>query len=233
MAQAIFERKEKKYIITSWQRDRLLETLGPLMTADEFGVTTICNIYFDTPDFRVIRESIEKPKYKEKLRLRTYGVPNEATPAFVELKKKLNGIVYKRREVMPYSDAMRFLVGRETPAEETQIIKEIEWVLDFNEGLAPAMVLCYDRQAFYGTEDNALRMTFDTNIRYRLTDLDLMHGAYGDTLMDGFRYILELKTNGAIPLWLSAAFDKLKIYPGSYSKYGNAYKKLLLEGEFI
>lgn len=233
MLRSVFERKETKYIITSWQHDRLLEILENRMSVDEFGLTKICNIYFDTRDFRVIRDSIEKPKYKQKLRLRTYGVPNTETPSFVELKKKLNGIVYKRRAVMPYIDAMRLLVNREKPAEQTQILREIEWVLDSDPELAPAMVLCYDRCAFFGVDDPELRMTMDTNITYRTTDFDLTRGAYGDVLMDSSRYVLELKTNGAMPLWLADAFDRLRIYPGSYTKYGNAYKKMLMEGKLI
>ena len=230
MVRYVFERKEIKYILTKEQRDGLLELLEGRMQPDEYGVTKICNIYFDNETFRVIRESIEKPKYKEKLRLRTYGVPGDDSPAFVELKKKLNGIVYKRRVTMPYETAMRFLTGGGYEGERTQIIKEIEWVLTKHPDLAPAIALFYDRQAFFGTEDPNLRMTLDTNINYRLTDLDLECGSYGDVLIDDNTYILELKTNGAMPLWLSAAFDKLKIYPGSYTKYGNAYKKLLMEG---
>lgn len=233
MAVSVFERKETKYIITSWQHDKLLEALKNRMEPDKFGVTRICNIYFDTDDYRVIRDSIEKPKYKQKLRLRTYGVPQYDSPAFVELKKKLNGIVYKRREIMPYIDAMRLLINREKPEKQTQILREIEWVLDTAEGLGPAMVLCYDRCAYVGVEDPELRMTMDTNITYRIHDFDLSLGSYGDTLMDSSRYVLELKTNGAMPLWLAEAFDRLFIYPGSYTKYGNAYKKMLMEGELI
>ncbi len=230
MLRYVFERKEIKYILTKQQRDDLLVLLEGRMQPDEYGVTRMCNIYYDNDTFRVIRESIEKPKYKEKLRLRTYGVPSDSTPAFVELKKKLNGIVYKRRVTMPYSDALRFLSRGGYVGEHTQIVKEIEWVLESKPDLKPAIALCYDRQAYFGCEDPELRMTLDTNINYRLTDIDLRNGSYGDTLIDGSTYILELKTNGAMPLWLADAFDKLRIYPGSYTKYGNAYKKLLTEG---
>ena len=217
-----FERKEIKYIISKEQHDALLYAARGRMQPDRFGVTRICNIYFDTPDFRLIRESIEKPLYKEKLRLRTYNVPDENSSAFIELKKKFNKMVYKRRETMRYIDAMRFLVNREKPKEPSQIIKEIDWVLDF-----------YDRQAFFGTEDPELRMTFDTNIDFRTDDLNLMCGSHGHSLMDGSRYILELKISNAMPLWLSAIMDELKIYPGSYTKYGNAYKKYLSSGGLL
>lgn len=230
MIQTTFERKEKKYIITARQYYDLLEAFEGRIVPDEFGVTKICNIYFDTPDFRLIRESIEKPLYKEKLRLRTYGVPDPADRAFVEVKKKFNKVVYKRREIMSYEDAIRWLVFREKPKNDTQITREIDWVLNFYPGLRPAMDIFYDRQAFFCVEDPALRMTFDTNVVYRLEELDLMKGAWGDTLMDGSSYILELKLSGAMPLWLSAILDRLGIYPGSYTKYGNSYKKFLSTG---
>ncbi len=225
--QAVFERKEIKYIITKEQYEALRQRISGYMQADDYGVTKICNIYFDTPNSRLIRESIEKPRYKEKLRLRTYGVPVGDSPAFVELKKKFMGIVYKRREIMPYNEAMRFLVGRERPEHYTQIMAEIDWVLDFYEGLAPSMALFYDRQAFFGREDPALRMTFDTNIAFRTDDLDLRSGSHGQTLMDESSYILEIKINNAMPLWLSGMLDELRVFPGSYTKYGNAYKLLL------
>lgn len=227
MAERRFERKEIKYVISAAQREMLMPLLAGRMQADEYGVARICNIYFDTPSSRLIRESIEKPLYKEKLRLRTYGVPGDESPAFVELKKKFKGIVYKRREIMPYAKAMRFLTERERPEPMTQIMKEIDWVLQSYEGLAPSMVLCYERQAFFGCEDPSLRMTFDTNITFRTDDLDLRKGTYGESLLDSSACILEIKISQAMPLWLSHALDTLGIYPASYSKYGNAYKKLL------
>ncbi len=230
MIKSKFERKEIKYIISAYQHDDLLDALGDRMQPDEFGVTRICNIYFDTEDFRLIRESIEKPLYKEKLRLRTYGIPKEDDLAFIELKKKFNKVVYKRRETMSYYDAIHFLIGREKPENMNQILREIDWVLDFYPGLAPAMDIFYDRRAYFGVEDPALRMTFDTNIAYRTEDLDLRNGSFGETLMDNGSYILELKINNAMPLWLSGIMDKLKIYPSSYTKYGNAYKKYLSTG---
>ena len=171
--------------------------------------------------------------YKEKLRLRTYGVPTEDSTAFIELKKKFDRIVYKRRETMRYEDALRFLINREKPERMTQILREIDWVLDFYPGLAPAMDIFYDRQAYFGVEDPSLRMTFDTNIAYRVDNFDLMNGSKGETLMDDSHYILELKITAAMPLWLSAIMDRLKIYPGSYTKYGNSYKKMLLSGGIL
>ncbi len=233
MAKLVFERKEIKYIITKQQHDDLLRMLEGRMQPDQYGVTRICNIYFDTHTFRLIRESIEKPKYKEKLRIRTYGIPKGSDLAFIEIKKKLNGVVYKRREEVPYDEAFALLTERKHTEKHSHIIEEIEWFLDQYGALEPAMVLCYDRQAFFGAEDPLLRMTMDTRIDYRLDQLDLKLGDHGIPLIDDSVYILELKVNQAMPLWFSHALDELKIYPGSYTKYGNAYKKLLSEGVLI
>ena len=233
MSASVFERKEIKYPINREQHDGLLALLEERIKADNYGLSTVCNIYFDTPDSRLIRESIEKPLYKEKLRLRTYGVPGENSTSFIELKKKFEGIVYKRRETLPYAEAMRFLTEGAAPSRQSQIFRELKWTLDFYGNLVPAMVLCYDRIAYNAVEDPEIRVTFDSNIRYRTHDLDLTHGAYGEQLLEDGCFIMELKISGAMPLWLSHALDKLKIYPGSYTKYGNAYKKLLIEGSIL
>ena len=230
MIQSVFERKEVKYIITAEQRREMLKAMQGKMKADQYGLTTICNIYFDTPDSQLVRESIEKPVYKEKLRLRTYGVPGEASNAFIELKKKYEGIVYKRRETLPYAEARDFLIGHKYPKRRSQIMDEIDWVLKFYRGLAPAMALFYDRTAYMGCEDPELRMTLDTNIRYRTEDMDLSSGSEGTVLMDENSYIMEIKISDAMPLWMSEILDRLKIYPGSYSKYGSAYLKQLIDG---
>lgn len=229
----VFERKEIKYILTKQQHDELLSALEGRMRPDKYGCTTICNIYFDTRTFRLIRESIEKPKYKEKLRLRTYGIPNDSTPAYMELKKKLFGIVHKRREVLPYKEAMDFLVRRLRPSRWGQIFREIDWMLDHYEDLAPAMALFYERTAYECVDDPALRLTIDSNMRYRLEDVDISHGDHGDPILDEEAYVLEIKILNAMPLWLTEIFDRLKIYPCSFSKCGTAYKKALFEGRIL
>lgn len=233
MIQSVFKRKEIKYIITAEQRRDMLKAFEGLMHPDEYGVTCICNTYFDTPNYRLVRESVEKPTYKEKLRLRTYGVPEDGSPAFVELKKKLEGIVYKRREILPYSEAYDFLVGHKYPSRNSQIMNEIAWVLDFYEGLSPAMALFYERTAYAGDADPELRMTLDTDLKFRTHDFDLRNGAYGEVFMDRSLYIMEIKILNAMPLWMSKVFDELEIYPHSYSKYGTAYTKLLTEGSIL
>ena len=106
--QAVFKRKEVKYLLTEAQLAALRPALETHMEPDAFAHSSISNLYYDTPDFRMLRRSQEKPAYKEKLRLRGYGVPDEETQVFPEIKKKAEGIVYKRRVRMPYGDAIRY-----------------------------------------------------------------------------------------------------------------------------
>lgn len=224
----VFKRYEKKYLISRSQYEQLIEKLSDHIVPDEFGESTINNIYFDTPDYRLIRASIEKPTvYKEKLRIRSYGHPTAETNVFVELKKKYKGIVYKRRVYMTYLESVLYLCKHQPPPVENQVTKEIDYFVRFYRGLRPMVSLFYDRIAYYSSDDHDLRLTFDTNIRFRNKDFDISKGDYGYTLMGSDQMILEIKSAFSMPLWLTHALDELKIYPTSYSKYGNAYKLML------
>lgn len=203
-------------------------SLRDQIVPDSFGESTINNIYFDTPNFRLIRASIEKPTvYKEKLRIRSYGIPTADSNVFVELKKKYKGIVYKRRVNMTYDQAIHYLYMHDPPPEASQVTAEIDSFIDFYKNLRPAVSLFYDRTAYYSKDDPELRLTFDTNIRYRNKELDLRYGDYGSLILDDSQYILEIKCVDAMPLWLTNELDRLKIFPTSYSKYGTAYKQIL------
>ncbi len=226
----IFKRHEKKYLITRQQYEELTSRLSDYIEPDAFGQSTINNIYFDTPDYRLIRASIEKPTvYKEKLRIRSYGHPTADSNVFVELKKKYKGVVYKRRVNMTYLQSILYLCKHQPPPEESQVTREIDYFFRLYKGLRPAVSLFYDRIAYYAKEDHDLRMTFDTNIRFRNKDFDISKGDYGYTLMDNNTMILEIKSVLAMPLWLTHTLDDMQIYPTSYSKYGNAYKLMLSE----
>ena len=72
--QNCFERYEKKYFLSPEQQRQLLQAIGSHVKMDFYGRYTISNLYYDTPDWRLIRTSLEKPIYKEKLRVRSYGV---------------------------------------------------------------------------------------------------------------------------------------------------------------
>ena len=223
----IFKRIECKYMLTAEQYTALMPLIDEYMTGDEYGESTICNIYFDTPTHRLIRNSLDKPVYKEKLRLRCYGVPDDNTTTFVEIKKKYKGIVYKRRISMKYKDAISFTCNGTFPNKDTQIAREIQWFINYYSGIEPKMVLTYERTAYFAKDDPNLRVTFDKNLLWRDTDLNLSHGAYGSPLLKEGERLMEVKVPDAMPLWMARKFDELKIYPTSYSKYGNAYKTLI------
>lgn len=216
---SIFKRYELKYLITKEQAEALLAEVRKKALPDEFGETVISNIYFDTDTFRLIRNSIEKPTvYKEKLRLRCYGRPNDDSPAFIELKKKYESVVYKRRLKLTYKEADEALRTGKLP--DTQIGREIEYFLSFYGYPTPKMVICYSRQAFF---DGEFRITFDFDIRYRTDELDLRLGDYGDPVTD--MVVMELKSERAIPFWMLDLLRQHKIYKTAFSKYGTAYSQ--------
>ena len=221
--QTIFERTEKKYIITLSQRKQLLRMIDAYIKPDEYGESTVCSLYFDTPDYRLIRQSLEKPVYKEKLRLRSYSTPKKGSNVFLELKKKYNGVVYKRRQTLEYSEAMSYIRNGKKP-NDSQIMREIDWSMRYYENIAPRMFIAYDRTAFYSKTDHELRITFDRNVRFRSENLDLGKGHYGERILDAGLCIMEIKALSAMPLWLTKAIGELQIFPGSFSKYGTAYQ---------
>ena len=222
-----FERRELKYRITDAQRAALEAAFGARMVPDEHGESTICNIYYDTADYRLIRASLEKPAYKEKLRLRSYGVTEPGGEVFLELKKKYKGIVYKRRITLPEDAAGDFIAGRAPLGEHGQIGREIEYFTAFYAPLLPAVHLSYERSAWFSREDRDLRITFDKNIRFRQEDVSLTLPAGGRRILPEGESLMEIKAAAALPLWLVSELDTLGIFQSTFSKYGEAYKAIL------
>ena len=218
-----FKRREIKYLLDDDEYNSLKERLRARLVEDDHGRSTICNIYYDTPDFRIIRKSLEKPVYKEKLRLRSYGTAGAEDKVFVELKKKYNGIVYKRRETLTLAQSDEYLAGHTKAPCDTQIFREIDWFRNYYEDLKPAMYISYEREAYYSLENPDLRITFDQNIMYRSYNLSLAAGVEGEKILEPGQHLMELKAGGAIPVWLTRTLDELGIYPASFSKYGRAY----------
>ena len=222
-----FNRLEKKFILTEEQYLRLKEEIDKRFDPDEYGETKICNLYYDTPDYILITRSIEKPVYKEKLRLRTYGIPTDTSLGFAEVKKKYNGVVYKRRIVLPLPQALDFLANKYDIEKPTQISKELKYFLNFYKNLEPRIYISYDRSAFFCKEDKDFRITFDKNLTWRNYDLDLTKGSYGELLLENGQVLMEVKVSTAIPLWLVNILSELKVYTGSFSKVGTAFKKMI------
>lgn len=225
--QNCFERYEKKYCLTLTQQQFLLQGMRPYMKRDVYGQYTICNIYYDTEDWRLIRTSLEKPLYKEKLRVRSYGTPAPDGKVFVEIKKKYDGVVYKRR-ITAGADEVDFLLGGFCPAERLdQIGREIQWFQRRNR-TRPKVFIGYDRLAFAGIDNPGLRITFDSNIRWRTTGLDLRCGDGGAPLAGYGDVLMEIKIPGTAPLWLSRLLSEAGAFPTSFSKYGACYRYHIL-----
>ena len=227
MPQLTFERVEKKYLLTPAQLDALAPLLHRYMQTDQYGRHTICNVYYDTPDYRLIRTSLQKPVYKEKLRLRSYGVPGPGDTVFVELKKKYRGVVYKRRTALELTAAERWLAG-DGPAPEGQIAREIDYFQSLYR-TGPAVFLAYDRAAMFGRQDPDLRLTLDENIRWRTDALALSAGDRGSPLSVQGLYLMEVKLPGVMPLWLAHGLAQAGAAPVSFSKYGCCYREFLQE----
>ena len=219
---SVMKRYELKYILSGAQTEYLKEKLKDHMRVDKYGLTSIASLYYDTPDFRLVRASLEKPVFKEKLRLRSYGLAKEDSPVYLELKRKAYGIVYKRRVTATVDQVNRFFAGEDGAFEAGQINREIAVFRDHYKNLAPACLIIYDRTAYY-EPDGDLRLTIDANPRCRWDELDLTSSMEGTSLLpEGFT-VLEVKVQEALPLWLSDILASGSIYKSSFSKYGTAY----------
>lgn len=227
-AQSCFRRYEKKYLLTQAQYRAVRQGMAPYTTPDAHPKYSICNIYYDTENYDLIRASLEKPVYKEKLRLRSYGVPGNSDHVFVELKKKFEGVVYKRRIPLQLQEAARCLQGAQRQ-NGSQIGREIDWFLQFYRPTAKAFI-AYDREAWAAADGGELRITFDTALRVRSNELDLRRGDYGVPLLDDDLILMEVKIPGAAPLWLARLLSENGIFPTTFSKYGTYYKEFICGG---
>lgn len=224
--QTTFKRYEIKYLLTQKQKEIILQAMEPYMKLDDYGRTTIRNIYFDTDTYRLIRRSLEKPTYKEKLRIRSYQKTASEDPVFVELKKKYKSVVYKRRLTLPEAQVISsFEQGLPLPVH-SQIANEIEYFRSYYDDLHPTVFLSYEREAFYSLDGGDFRVTFDENILYRQQDLSLSSDIYGIPVLDQDQTLMEIKTSGGLPLWMSHKLNQLGIYQTSFSKYGRAYQHI-------
>lgn len=224
-----FMRREQKYLLKSEEVTALWELIRAYFTEDGYGQSTVCNLYYDTDNYDLIRASIEHPVYKEKLRLRSYNTPDGNSNVFLEIKKKYKGVVYKRRVFLPLEEAIQSLEQKHIePIEgQEQVCAEINYFLQHYQ-VSPAVFLAYDREAFYATDNPELRITFDRNLRSRNDHLSLVDGDAGNTFFQDDEVLMEIKTTGAYPFWLIHALEECSIRPVSFSKYGNIYKQYLL-----
>lgn len=225
--QTVFKRYELKYLLTQAQKETVLGAMAAYMKLDQYGRTTIRNLYYDTDTYLLIRRSIEKPAYKEKLRLRSYKKAGSGDVVFAELKKKYNDVVYKRRIALPNPEAMAWLSGKKPCDRQTQITKEIDYVMQLYDTLHPVVFLSYEREAYYASDGSDFRVTFDDTILCRQEDLSLASEVYGTPILPDGKVLMEIKCSGGIPLWMIHVLSKERIYKTSFSKYGTAYQRLI------
>ena len=225
-AVAVMKRYEIKYILNKEQTDYLVDAIKGKLFPDRYGSTTIASLYYDTPDQRLIRDSLEKPAFKEKIRLRSYGQATQESPVYLELKRKAEGIVYKRRVQSTLPKVAGFFGAHEDLQGDPQICKEINYFRDLYKTLIPACLIMVERTAYYEANGD-LRLTIDRDPRYRTDRLELTGEMDGKALLPEGWTILEVKVQGAMPLWLAKVLSEGKIYQSSFSKYGEAYKKEL------
>lgn len=236
MSIEVFNRYEKKYIMDADTAMSLMERVAEYMNPDKFNISgktySICNIYYDTDNDDLIARSIMKPVYKEKLRLRGYGVPSKEDKVYLEIKKKYDGIVNKRRSKLKLYEAVDMVnTGKMPPLKDymnEQILKEIEYLLSTMK-LLPKLYLAYDRYAFFEKNNDDFRLTFDMNVRSRRDRLSLDAGDDGKLLFEDGRWIMEMKAYNAVPLWFARLLSEYRLYPQSVSKYGTEYKNKMEE----
>lgn len=221
-----FKRHELKYLLNEKQKERVLHAMEPYMALDEYGRSTIRNIYLYTDTFLLVRRSIEKPLYKEKLRVRSYHRSGPEDLVFVEIKKKYDSIVYKRRVALPDETVEACLESGESLPIHSQIAQEIDYFRHLHPNLHPAMFLSYEREAFYELGGGDFRVTFDENILYRESGLSLREKPSGTPLLQEGQTLMEIKTGTGIPLWMTHCLTENHIFRTSFSKYGAAYAQV-------
>jgi len=226
MYEKIFKRVEEKYLLTEEQKEQLFLRISDYLKKDKYFKTTICNIYFDNENNDLIVNSLEKPIFKEKVRLRSYGIPSIDDEVFFEIKDKYKGVVSKRRIKIKLSEYYDYL--NKDKITNNQIMKEIDYYFKYYK-LKETIFIAYDRLSYYSKEDKNLRITIDTNLRSRCENLKLELGDAGKKYFKEGMYIMEIKTLGSLPLWLVRTLSELKIYPVSFSKYGKIYEKNMKE----
>ncbi|MBQ4206771.1 MAG: polyphosphate polymerase domain-containing protein [Clostridia bacterium] len=231
MSISVMKRHEVKYLLNGEQTRRFREKLQGHMQIDQYGKTSIASLYYDTPTYQLIRSSLEKPAFKEKLRLRSYGLATQESPVFLEMKRKANGVVYKRRVQMTVPLAQQFFSEDGKTQDDGQISREIAAFRSHYQALRPTCLIIYDRTAYFEPGGD-LRLTIDENPRYRLDDLTLTKSMQGVSLLDPGWTILEIKVQDAMPLWLTAILSECSIRKGSFSKYGEAYRRELMKAQY-
>lgn len=222
MAIEVFNRYEYKYVLDQYQFKNIQKHIMLYMDEDAYNSINkgykIYNLYVDTIDNNMIRTSLAKPKYKQKLRLRSYNkFENSNDIIFIEIKKKVNGLVNKRRSKITYFDAVNFIkTGRIPEIKEymnVQVLRELEYIL-MMDSYEIKTEISYSRSAYFNKNDRDLRISFDSNINST---------RHENIYFEDNQYLMEIKAESSMPFWLSTYLSKNKIKSSSFSKYGRDF----------
>lgn len=232
-AKEVFRRVETKYLLKPEEFKKLLDVVAPYIEKDRYFKATNCSVYYDTNERYLAIHSMEKPIYKEKVRIRSYNVPKSLDDSiFIEIKKKFDGVGSKRRIVTTLRDFYYYEKTGELKTDNAQIKAELDHCFSFYH-LKPALYVAYDRLSFCGKNNQDFRLTFDHNVRSREIDLKLEYGDKGENYFENGEIVMEVKALESYPLWFTKALSSLKIYPASFSKYGRIYEKCLERNNYV
>lgn len=230
-----FDRIEKKCLITKEQKEAMLTEIKRHMEKDGYYDSEVCNIYFDTDHYDLIIQSIEQPMFKEKLRARSYGGYDKV---FFEIKTKLcgkeNNVGYKRRVrvtkkdynkmVKEHANLSDFMAQNADEPNDYRIAEEVDYLIKHFD-LKPKILVFYRRYSWQG--EQKLRITFDENLRYRTEDVKFCKKKSDKKyFLDEKNIIMEIKAQGAWPLWLARKLSSERIFPQQFSKVGKIYQKI-------
>lgn len=218
----IFQRIEEKYFLNKKTKEKFFKNIKKYIAKDKYYESKILSIYFDNDNKDIVRRSLDKPIYKDKIRLRSYGIPSLNSDVFLEIKNKYEGVTGKRRVILKLSEFYDYFYNNKI--SDNQIMKEIDYLFKYYD-LKPNCFVGYDRISFVGKNDLGLRITVDSNLIGRTNDLKLESGSYGNKYFDEDIFIMEIKTLNSMPLWLTKELANLEIFPISFSKYGEIYMK--------
>jgi len=226
-------RYEMKYHITETQAAAIGEFIKPFVQLDRYCKLQptrdypIVSLYLDSADLQLCRESLRGVKNRFKLRIRSYTDEPEY-PRFFEIKRRMNTIIIKSRARVMDPDVKTLLSGLPLPPQnytaDLNTINQFQLYAS-NIRAKPAVLVRYMRQAYEGNEHNRVRITFDRNLEYNVTNVAEVRLGGGGWQRNPFTMggvILEIKFTDRYPAWLARLAKQFNLRVRSISKYASS-----------
>jgi len=229
-------RFELKYLISDAKAAAIEGYIRPFLEYDRYsklqrgGMYPIVSLYCDSPDMQLCRETLYGLKNRFKLRIRSYTDEPEY-PRFFEIKRRINRVIMKSRARVMDEDIAPLLAGRQLPqrgytTDEAALNQFQLYTASINAG--PRVLIRYMRQAFENTSENRVRVTFDRQLCYKVTDDPQVRLGGSDwqrnALTEG-HVILEIKFTGTFPAWLSRMAAIFELDARSVSKFATSIEQ--------